>query len=67
METGYIPNRSALFEKEGAPSNVEQEYRDTVYYDHTIPLIQDILFGLSDKDMEFISLDDDLNTDEVCI
>lgn len=37
METGYIPNRSAMFELESEHPEKE-EYKDTVYFDHTIPL-----------------------------
>lgn len=59
MEIGYIPNRTSLFEAE---CNIlaTDNYKDTVYYDHTIPLIQDILFGLTDKEIEFIILEDEL-------
>lgn len=63
METGNIPNRSALFEAESEHPEKE-EYKDTVYYDHTIPLIQDILFGISNKDIEFFILEDELKHEE---
>lgn len=67
METGYIPNRSAMFELESEHPEKE-EYKDTVYFDHTIPLIQDILFGISNKEIEFCILEDELDyTDELCI
>lgn len=58
METGYIPNRSALFEAEDEIFEKE-EYKDTVYYNHAIPLIQDVLFGLSNRDIEFTILEDE--------
>lgn len=59
MKIEFIPNRSALFEKESTHSNNKEEYKDTVYFDYTIPLIQDILFGFSNKEIDFIILEEE--------
>jgi hypothetical protein len=64
MEIEFIPNSSALFEKESIHSNSKEEYKDTVYFNHTIPLIQDILLGFSNKELEFIILEEEVTNNE---